>query len=756
MKFFTLALAFSLSLICYPQDNSSLKNQKEIYPYSRTQIHTHKTQIRSNGTKTLKPLNALEQIDTLSYQIPLSGNNFGLFGQDWILQWFKAPADLTIKALGFYCTENNDSIPVEVKIVKLNWDYESLFNASTLRRGYYKALGNGYNDITSFVDNPDRTGGWTSIQPDSSEPFGHDIWSNNGVGYTFLPDPAIGDIQWIPTSVIANEPFLQCGDIFGVAVKNTSTRLDDDRVGFLAGDIDDYPMWKFYANGRLTPGQDYGWWTREYTFDFRLIVESDGWVKFTDYTSVPFSVGTAPVVVEATVYGPEPPEVIYDVKVHYTTHNGTNWNESSMSYTGNHKYSGEIPGHPPGTIVDYYYDANDTANSFECRYYDKTSIYYYLTPPIPTSHTLTIFNGFSVPDGFPQEYYFGKEVKNGVFYFANDKWSYGPIPVGLVDNYDKIIEITTQEPEYSTADIIKQWLNQSGNNDYVLIGQKVLNTPNNSNNYEQGEFEYDVLGITKPYFDVSYNLSGDEYLPSKLFAEDTTRFGEPLLNLFNSFNPPPDSIMYNPNYILGYPNWIDAFDVLSDVTVDMKLETRSLNGIPSKELKPAMIHRTLPAGNKIVFASFDPLAITTAIDSIYPYFNWMGFDSSNVMFQTLRWFGIGMYTDMEDENQNILPTEFSLFQNYPNPFNPVTTIRYTIPTTPQSPPSKGGESKQGWLIMLKVYNILGSEVATLVNKEQPAGSYEVNFDASKLSSGIYFYRLQAGSFIDTKKMMLIK
>ena len=89
-----------------------------------------------------------------------------------------------------------------------------------------------------------------------------------------------------------------------------------------------------------------------------------------------------------------------------------------------------------------------------------------------------------------------------------------------------------------------------------------------------------------------------------------------------------------------------------------------------------------------------------------------------------------------------LPIEFSLEQNYPNPFNPATSIQYTI------------SSKQN--VQLLVYNVLGKEIATLVNEEKPAGNYEVNFDASKLSSGVYFYQLQAGSFVETKKMIIIR
>ncbi len=94
------------------------------------------------------------------------------------------------------------------------------------------------------------------------------------------------------------------------------------------------------------------------------------------------------------------------------------------------------------------------------------------------------------------------------------------------------------------------------------------------------------------------------------------------------------------------------------------------------------------------------------------------------------------------ESEIIKPLALSLEQNYPNPFNPVTTIKYQIPELS--------------FVILKVYDVLGREVVTLVNEEKQTGSYEVEFDATSLSSGIYFYRLQAGSFVETKKMVLIK
>ena len=130
------------------------------------------------------------------------------------------------------------------------------------------------------------------------------------------------------------------------------------------------------------------------------------------------------------------------------------------------------------------------------------------------------------------------------------------------------------------------------------------------------------------------------------------------------------------------------------------------------------------------------------IDSIYSYFD---FGETYITLKGCIIEGV-VYGDtttvgVEDE-QNPIALEFKLEQNYPNPFNPTTSIQYAI------------GSRQ--FITLKVYDVLGNEIATLVNEEKPTGEYEFEFDGTGLPSGIYFYQLKCGNFIETKKMILLK
>ncbi len=127
-------------------------------------------------------------------------------------------------------------------------------------------------------------------------------------------------------------------------------------------------------------------------------------------------------------------------------------------------------------------------------------------------------------------------------------------------------------------------------------------------------------------------------------------------------------------------------------------------------------------------------------DTLYMWYGASGGSGSNYLWQ------IGLATSTFEpvsvDESVIQPSEFILNQNYPNPFNPSTTFRYSIPT----------QSK----VVIKVFDMLGNEIATLMDEEKTVGTYELTWNAQNLSSGIYFYQLKAGESINTKKMILLQ
>jgi hypothetical protein len=141
----------------------------------------------------------------------------------------------------------------------------------------------------------------------------------------------------------------------------------------------------------------------------------------------------------------------------------------------------------------------------------------------------------------------------------------------------------------------------------------------------------------------------------------------------------------------------------------------------------------LPDSSQEVEVTFTPTGALSFNGKIEITHNAAGSPDSVVVI------GEGVIVGVEDE---LKPLTFSLEQNYPNPFNPSTTIKYSIPEASK--------------VILKLYNLLGEEVATLVNEEKVAGYYMVEFNAVNLPSGVYFYRIQAGHFVQTRKMILMK
>ena len=209
----------------------------------------------------------------------------------------------------------------------------------------------------------------------------------------------------------------------------------------------------------------------------------------------------------------------------------------------------------------------------------------------------------------------------------------------------------------------------------------------------------------------------------------------------------------------GPPNWWKGGGLAKFDGTNWDVYNESNSGLPSNRIYCIAIddsdNKWVGTGNGLVkFDGTNWIIYNESNSGLpYKYINCISIDEAgNKWIGTRNGLAVfnegGIVSVEENANQlELLPSEYVLNQNYPNPFNPSTTIKYSIPNvgTGHVP-----------TVRLIVYDVLGREVATLVNQQQKAGYYEVNWNASTNSSGIYFYKLNAGSFVETKKMILLR
>ncbi len=681
--------------------------------------------------------------------------NFGFFGQDVMLMWFEAPADMDIKGMGFTVSDDAGAAnaTVSFRMIKLNWTADQMkqFGEATWS-GYYPSVGDGMNEIDYFGEA--ATGNWISkdsnnvLPPwtDNADPtantFDYDMWSDAGYGWPVTPVASSSTApvyNWISTIDLGFEPQVVKGDVFAVIAVHDGITLDDDRIGFWSDNTLGYPGWKYYENGRSDPTVDPGWWVRLYSWDFALAVEitSDLPPEISDLTNLPTTLSTDARTVEATITDSNPgggDVGVASANLVYTIDGG---DEVSVAMTASGDvFSADIPGQSPGTEVSYYVTATDVNGNFA----QSGQTYTYRIFIVTDNLNLVVFNGFEATTGYPQQYYWGPDTSYSAEW-TYDAWSYGALSAELVNNYTNIFEICTNGPVAYNRDVISAWLAGDPNRNYMLAGEEWLGADNGytDQDYAAGTFEYDILGVTHSYNDVSYDGTSGQELASVFFPQDGSLLGGAMYSLVQAIDAVDtlaiDSVLYDPMYEISQAsNWHDGFDVKDGAEVFMKAETRGIGGEPAVQEVNTGVSSTLAAGNKIVFMSYDPLSINST-----PTYYWLGRGNQSNTFQTMEWFD-AVHIDVAEPG--VQPESYTLSQNYPNPFNPTTVISYSVPEKSE--------------VTLKVFNLLGQEVATLVNGVQNMGAHQVNFNANNLSSGVYFYTIKAGSFTSTRKMMLIK
>jgi len=688
-------------------------------------------------------------IDTLSYRKTLPGTwntNFGLFGQDVMVQWFEAPADLTIKAVGGTFSDNNNDTQGSFKIYKVGngITLDSLMNVGpdAVKQGRFTALDPSYVlGYAAFEDESDGNG-YETADGLSAFPFAEDIWSDVGFGYPFTPVTSTSDApvyQYVETINLGFEPTVNRGEIFALVFKNesqdTAQGSTDDRIGFWSrgtGGNPDVYGWKFYVNGRDYSGDvsTAYWFSREYTWDMSVIVDltGDRPPQISNVLALGTTASTSDREVTAKIVDDNPsgstPGGVTAAALQWST-DGTNWNDVSMSNSGDN-YSGMIPGQSAGTDVTYRISATDdnsntsTSPNFSYSVFQKQN------------DVLLLYN-----DAAP----FGNNTAKALYVGYPGGYIIDPVPcdiwtaadgtqeaAGVMALYNYVIQIDGQYPAVDFTDAAKEYLDGASAGDernYLLSSQDYgcyITGDCSDITFAAGDFQYDYLGV---------ETLGPQDLPGDIVGIEGVS-GDPISGWVTDYES-ANSVGYffDPFFELGFTSYIDALTPTSGATTTFTTDEQ-VCGV-----------RNEGANWKTTFMTYDYAASnfrsdTSLAEGDDPSYAW-GITVANQALKFLEWAGYVLDVKPVD---GVTPTTYSLRQNYPNPFNPNTTINFSIPE----------QSK----VVIKVYNILGSEVATLVNEVKNAGSYNVDFRASNLASGMYIYTINAGKFTESKKMMLLK
>ncbi|MFC2102953.1 M1 family aminopeptidase [Bacteroidota bacterium] len=265
-----------------------------------------------------------------------------------------------------------------------------------------------------------------------------------------------------------------------------------------------------------------------------------------------------------------------------------------------------------------------------------------------------------------------------------------------------------------------------------------ISDPNNIFNWRRTFWKAAVVlhmlrGIVgdSTFFDIMRSYSSDPLLVyGTATTEDFQRNAESVFD--SSLDYFFQQWIYGENYPVYSIGWNKS--LLSGETYQINLTiSQEVNSNPSYFTMPVWIGINTSVGDTIV-TLFNNQQVQTF------QFEVIG-NPVSIIFDPGNWIMDEVHSASNIEDI-ITPAKYSLKQNYPNPFNPITTIKYQIPELSS--------------VTLTIYDVLGIEVSAIVNEKKTAGSYEVEFDATILSSGVYFYRLQAGNFIQTKKMILLK
>ena len=743
---FAIFVFYSLCTNNFAQDNYMLKpfattivskNHPRGDVIVENNIKNKYSNQRKDIQKAYNHFNGVNTLDTLSYRRLFGGNwntSIGFFAQDYALQWFQAPADLTIKEIACAFSDNvNHSLgSFYIHKVENGVTFNDLANTGPLKQGRFVSLDPTYAlGYVGFPGESDGTG-YKNVGNISDFPFTDYIWSMGFQGQ-FEPiatSSTSPSYHFIKTAFFGYEPIINRDEIFAIVFKNESENSHSDRIGIWAKPTSlnpDIYGWKFYTFGKTDSDTSTAYWySLAYTFDFAVVVDISSEDCFIRIQPIELhtTISTEPRPVEAMVSGLYPGP--FDPTLNYKNHTDTIWTTSRMSYRGENNYLDTIPGFPPGTEITYYISIDDSicgtlrSPSYSYSIFQKQNdvlLIYNDAAPFSNNTAKALYVGY--PGG-----YITDPVPCDIWTSADGTQE----AAGVMALYNYVIQIDGQYPSTDFTDAAKEYLDGASASDqrnYLLSSQDYgcyITADCSDITFAAGDFQYDYLGV---------ETLGPQDLPGGMVGIEGVS-GDPISGWVTDYES-ANSVGYffDPSFELGFTSYIDALTPTSGATTTFTTDGQ-VCGV-----------RNEGDNWKTTFMTYDYAATnfrsdTSVAEGDDPSYAW-GITVANQALKFLEWAGYVLDVKPVD---GVTPTTYSLRQNYPNPFNPNTTINFSIPE----------QSK----VVIKVYNILGSEVATLVNEVKNAGSYNIDFRASNLASGMYIYTIKAGKFTESKKMMLLK
>ncbi|MCX6137934.1 MAG: T9SS type A sorting domain-containing protein [Ignavibacteriales bacterium] len=492
-----------------------------------------------------------------------------------------------------------------------------------------------------------------------------------------------------------------------------------------------YHSIKFYEG---TPTSNYGWQIRAHEWKWYAIVEY--WETPPPKISLQrlsTTLKTSPRTVTATIRS-DGPGGLKSVEL-YAKINGGAYVKSAMSGTPPN-YAGTLPAANPGDTVYYFVVATDMHNL------TQTAPTYSYQIFRPGSKYLCLWNGRSLPTGASVSSLAAKYMKRaGIdakqYYDVWDVKKEGAAEVSdLLNNYDIVFEATGDGGYADLTGKAAAWLSSGtaqrqktyllADQDHGFIGGygEGFGADDPHNKY----FGLQLIG-PQDYAFTGINVTW----PWKITPQDST---DQLFGFIRQYaNKNGGSFWYHPNYeIPPALNWMDELKPTADAKILFTDGTRTVG-----------VRKDAPDNSwHTIFLAFDYLScnfrsdtsnVTYASPDKDPNYAHI-YDAGSVMQNA-----IAAFTAVRVSSPGY-PEEFRLNQNYPNPFNPATTITYDVPTVAY--------------VSLVVYDCLGRHVATVADGKKSPGHYEERFDAGRLGSGVYFYRMTAGAYSAAKKMLVVK